>query len=605
MKNFKVLTKLSLGTLLFLLVLSAVTGTLVVTLGKASRLNASLKAKNQDILALVLQVKTAQTDFKIQVQEWKNILIRGHDPAKFDKYFSQFQGKEADVRKGLASASEIARRLGLDSVASDTSALQAELDTLSARYREGLRSWNPDDIRSFIVVDNAVAGMDREPTARFDKLVANMNDVLESVEKESAAAYGAVMAGLVRIVVSLAVCGALLSALLSYFIGRDIHRALGRVSALSDRMSAGDLRTRIGEKRTDEFGTMGRDLDRFADGIAGVIAKIQEGLSRSSARLGALKKAVGENAEEAEAIREAVREVNRFIEEQKAEVAEVASAVTEMLRLIEAQDNRIESQAASVIEGTAAIEQMLGNISSIGNTVGLTEAETRTLDEAVAAGNADLSSLNALIAEVDAQTARVAEANGIIKAISAQTNLLAMNAAIEAAHAGESGRGFAVVADEIRKLAESANSQSSAIASNIAELDGTVDRTIGLSKSTSSSFERIAGSVKRNADLQAEIRNALDEQTSGGSQILEALKGIKDDTVRVRDGASEMSGRGRDALEKTEQLVKSTDGVAGKSRETEALALAIKAKADAANSELDGNVAIIDDVVRAVSSFKV
>jgi len=37
-------------------------------------------------------------EFKIQVQEWKNVLLRGHDPAKLDKYWGKFQGQHNKIQ---------------------------------------------------------------------------------------------------------------------------------------------------------------------------------------------------------------------------------------------------------------------------------------------------------------------------------------------------------------------------------------------------------------------------------------------------------------------------------------------------------------------------
>ena len=39
------------------------------------------------------------TDFKVQVQEWKNVLLRGYAEDQRNKYWSQFLDQENKVQK--------------------------------------------------------------------------------------------------------------------------------------------------------------------------------------------------------------------------------------------------------------------------------------------------------------------------------------------------------------------------------------------------------------------------------------------------------------------------------------------------------------------------
>ena len=46
-------------------------------------------------------IESAQVVFKTQVQEWKNILVRGHVQADFDKYLGLFSKEEKRVQELL------------------------------------------------------------------------------------------------------------------------------------------------------------------------------------------------------------------------------------------------------------------------------------------------------------------------------------------------------------------------------------------------------------------------------------------------------------------------------------------------------------------------
>jgi methyl-accepting chemotaxis protein/CheY-like chemotaxis protein len=146
-----------------------------------------------------------------------------------------------------------------------------------------------------------------------------------------------------------------------------------------------------------------------------------------------------------------------------------------------------------------------------------------------------------------------------MKTIASQTNLLSMNAAIEAAHAGESGKGFAVVADEIRKLAVSAGDQSKTTTAMLKKIKESIDSITSLSNDTLSRFEIIDKSVKTVSEYEQNIRSAMQEQETGGQQLLRYMERLKELSVSVEKGSKDMTTLGSHLIKQTNELINNSN----------------------------------------------
>ena len=356
----------------------------------------------------------------------------------------------------------------------------------------------------------------------------------------------------------ISVLGVIDAIVISFLFARSLKLPIANLCAGTELVKSGDLSTAIPCLSNDELGDSSSYFNVFVEKLGSIIQDIKLSVKNTRENVGDLQQAMDDANLSVEDIHRFSANVQSSIINQATIVTEVTTTIQQIASTIGNQDKRINDQSRSLIESSSAIEEMIANIQSISGNLKNSAKEFESLQTAISAGNKNVDELKTNVLVLSKQSDSVYEANSIIKNIAAQTNLLAMNAAIEAAHAGESGRGFAVVADEIRKLAEVSNQQSKLISESLKVLKQTIEAAVRMTANTGTSFNAIISSVQTVNGLELEIKNAIDEQSSGGTQILRALSGMNEITAEVHDGSSEMMTGSNTILSKITSLIEIT-----------------------------------------------
>ena len=256
------------------------------------------------------------------------------------------------------------------------------------------------------------------------------------------------------------------------------------------------------------------------------------------------------------AITENFSDIRKLEEKQHQGSEEVHKAMEQINSNIKLQSQLIEEQTTSVNTSSSAIEEMTANINSVNKTLAENGKNVEELAEASEHGRSALQAVAQAIQEIAKDSEGLLEINAVMNNIASQTNLLSMNAAIEAAHAGESGKGFAVVADEIRKLAESSGKQSKTTVSMLKKIKASIDSITKTSDEVLARFGVIDTGVQTVSRHELNIRNTMEEQATGGQQILEAVSRLKEITVSVQKGSENMSQSGSHLVRETDSFIK-------------------------------------------------
>jgi methyl-accepting chemotaxis protein len=197
--------------------------------------------------------RVAQVDFKKQVQEWKDILLRGHDSDDLAKYTKLFREEEARVRENVAA---------LRPQLQDPKAIQlltefvVRHEVLGRRYQEAYDTYVGGGF-DFKAADRSVRGMDRQPTDLFDQLVARLAAQAESSVKAQQEAAAR------RQMLALAIAGGCLLLLTvgGLLVVFNVTSRLGCLKLISDKLAKGELAgLTIDIGGEDEVGEFGRSL---------------------------------------------------------------------------------------------------------------------------------------------------------------------------------------------------------------------------------------------------------------------------------------------------------------------------------------------------------
>ncbi|NHZ98216.1 methyl-accepting chemotaxis protein [Massilia sp. CCM 8734] len=433
----------------------------------------------------------AQVEFKIQVQEWKNILLRGSDAAQLEKYSASFRKSGETTRVNLAKVNSLLGELGLKTPLVDD-AIRAT-DELGKNYLGALQKFDGANPDSYKNIDNLVKGMDREPTQKIDAIVTYIGTearaLTAAMNKEQVAAERLASIELLVIVLVTMVVGAVIMV----WLVRSITGPLNEAVNIARIVASGDLSTSIEARGNDEIGMLLKSLKDMHDSLAAIVGKVRAGTD-------AIASASNE-------IADGNQDLSARTEEQASSLEETASAMEELTSTVKqngenaSQASKLASDASTVaVRGGDAVAQMIHTMGSINES-----------------------------------SRKIVDIIGVIDGIAFQTNILALNAAVEAARAGEQGRGFAVVASEVRNLAQ----RSAAAAKEIKALIGdSVDKVETGSKlvgQAGNTMNEVVASVQRVTAIIGEIAVASGEQNVGIDQINDAISQM--DTVTQQNAA--------------------------------------------------------------------
>ncbi|HKV40926.1 MAG TPA: methyl-accepting chemotaxis protein [Blastocatellia bacterium] len=502
-------------------VMSLMIGLSVVQLMGLNKSDQSLLsglAVAKSVTADVDAARSVEIHFKKQVQEWKDLLIRGNDPASYAKYSANFQAEEAEVQNRLKLLRESLVRQGMDTSAIDhLSKVHAEL---GAKYRDALKTYNTSDPLSVHKVDQMVQGIDRPATEAMDLAVSPImqraDERFSKLEKTAASTSSFILS----ISVACLFAAIALALVVGLLIAGAINKPLAAIVSAVATMSDGDFSQRVVLPRADEFGALADGLNRMASKLSGVLV----GVRKSS-----------------DQVNSSTLEIAGTSREQEATANEIAATTTE----IGATSAQISATAKDLVDTMKEVAELAEKTTSLASNGQSGLARMKSTMDKVAEASTNISARLGVVSD------KATNINAVVTTITKvadQTNLLSLNAAIEAEKAGEYGRGFAVVASEIRRLADQTAVSTSDIEQMVKEMQSAVSAGV-------MGMDKFSEEVRRGVQVVGQVSDQL-------AEIIQQVQALTPNFETVNDGMQSQSVGAQQISEALSQLTLSAQQTA-------------------------------------------
>lgn len=512
---------MSLSKKLLSIISIAIAAALLVALIAITNINQGFNNYDQIFKSELTAERTALTlniEFKRQVQEWKNVLIRGKDPKQLKKYWGKFKGQEEKVQ--LISEDLILLLSAYPEQLKVAQDFKSNHLQMGQKYKIGYDAFVAAnfDIKTG---DKAVSGIDRQPSAQVEEL----SNTLAQISKDkrttvSDKVQNSIVWSLTALIIILFVIAFTASSLINKLI---IAPLLGLINNVSE-LAQGKIIADVSLSRKDELG----ELSNATQALRDFLSTLSNQLSKSTVSL----------TDSSQNLHDVAENLTDNSHSQEQQSQEAKTAITAMNTLANDSVARVEQTAqASNHSQEIAIESQ--------DAMHLT---LNGIDKLVV----DIDSASTAIESLASQTEQVNSVLEVIQGIAEQTNLLALNAAIEAARAGEQGRGFAVVADEVRNLAQKTHVSTEEIQKvllnvttgtneAVKAIQGGKDQSNHIQDTITQANEKLTIAVDSIAEihqLNESVSSSMDEQQNSSQQV---ERMIDDINQKVSDNAEQVT----------------------------------------------------------------
>ncbi len=588
------ITMLVLVGIIFLAIVGGVSIYAVDGLAKQATTSVDSDTKT---LKLLDSLRRVQTGFQRQVQEWKDILLRGNDPELYAKYLEAFEKQNADVVRGLTEMRRQAQELGMD--VKNIDALLAAHGELHTSYLDALKNYNQARPTAGQEVDKLVRGIDRPTSAAMDKLsqevVSYAARAAETSSRDVAATEGATK----WLTVSALGLALPLLVLLGVFITRGIIRNLASFQKTVSDINHGDFGARAKVDGNDELADLAHAFNELLDSRVATLAQIEKENAQLNESVLTLLRAVAQLARKDLTVKVPVSEdvtgaVSDALNLLSSETAKVLLDVSNISADVTSASLKAQQQAHSMMEAAEGdrveVDRTAQSLSSAAQSLREIAELARRCDEAadnaikttrvaLSTVNNTVSGINStrdVIRETEKRIKRLGErsqeisgAVNLINVIAERTHILALNASMHAASAGEAGRGFAVVADEVQRLAENsrqATQQIAALVNNIQvetadtvnTMNDAIARIVEGSRLAEQAGEQMELTQQTTSDLVASVKQIAansEEQAKAGQELLERADTLKKSSQQATERLNQQSGYTNSLVEYAKQLL--------------------------------------------------
>jgi methyl-accepting chemotaxis protein/methyl-accepting chemotaxis protein-1 (serine sensor receptor) len=352
------------------------------------------------------KARRMQVQFKVQVQEWKNALLRGQDEESLKKYAGAFREKSAQVG-GMAA--ELEGELADEESRRIVGAFLTAHREMESRYGAGLAALAQGRGLNAQEVDKSMKGVDRAPTELVDRLVEQVQSRVERARVEQEAesgewlrwAAGLMMALFAAVGVATGVTirrmtAGLSSAMKEMQGGSDqVASAAGQVSATSQSLAQGSSEQAAALEETlrqsGEITEKAQENSASARNAADLVAAWQRRFAENESSLGAMVTAMDQVSSQSEKVSKIIRVIdeiafqtnllalNASVEAARAGEAGMGFAVVaEEVRNLAQRSAQAAKDTAALIEATAEktaegkrrVDEVAGVVVGIGKECG-------------------------------------------------------------------------------------------------------------------------------------------------------------------------------------------------------------------------------------------